>query len=969
VNVRKASTARSATRNVARGVVCALVAAQLTLVSAQSVAAEVVRVGLGSYNATPPAGARPPSDTSGAPVTPKVTPNVSGKVPTNDWWSSLAWQRYPGNPYSENMFAHPLAFHARSGGLGVSYPSTVTIIPDGRKYEYAYSEDFVLGVAGLSSPDTKVDGWSDWTVSPYWSDGTRTLRASIGHGSPFVFATATGGPAQLTFTSAPTVWSNTGNVLGVSVNGRHYGLFAPTGATWSLNGLAAQSDLAGKGYFSVAVLPSTGALALYRRYAFSFVTGSRVSWSYDEPSARLTTTYTTTTTAKEGTQTGTLLALYRHQWLHTPDPLTSHTYVSPRGTMKVREGGSFTTRMAFGGVLPALPDRGAYDRSRLSSLVSDVANAADPFLGASDTYWTGKALGRLAALVRIADQVGNTAARDKLLSLIKGRVEDWFSAPDGEATRMFHYNSTWGTLVGYPASYGSDAELNDHNFHWGYFIMAAATVAQYDRAWAADSAWGGMTKLLIKDANNYDSADTRFPRLRNFDAYAGHGWASGHQGFAAGNNEESSSEAMNFAAATILFGAATGDKAVRDLGIYLHATQTVAIEQYWFDVDNVVFPTAFDHTTVGMVWSDGGAYATWWTANPEEIHGINFLPITGGSLYLGRRPDYVRTNYADLRAANGGEEQEWRDVIWSFQALADPGAAVTKWNAQWSTYGTEEGESKAHTYHWLYNLDAMGQLDTTVTATVPTYAVFTKGGKRTYVAYNPTSAAVTVGFSDGRALNVPARSLASGDGTGSPPTPTPTPTPSPTASPSPSPTPDPDPTPPPETDGDVLYLIDGARVGFTGPLSTTPGTGAASDTLVSAGGVNRDGIPTNQLVYVIRGISGSYVASRATEFDLYVDAGDVVGNGQQVRVSYDLTGDGSYERVETYHYFATDPVPGWERYTQARGLKSAGGSLGDMSGGTVRIDVWSAIGTGPSTLRTSATSAEGQQSLVRIPFS
>ena len=37
-----------------------------------------------------------------------------------------------------------------------------------------------------------------------------------------------------------------------------------------------------------------------------------------------------------------------------------------------------------------------------------------------------------------------------------------------------------------------------------------------------------MVDLLIRDANNYDRADNRFPYLRDFDIYAGHDWASGH---------------------------------------------------------------------------------------------------------------------------------------------------------------------------------------------------------------------------------------------------------------------------------------------------------------------------------------------------------------------------------------------------------------------------------------------------------
>ncbi|NEE41528.1 hypothetical protein G3M53_91225, partial [Streptomyces sp. SID7982] len=84
-----------------------------------------------------------------------------------------------------------------------------------------------------------------------------------------------------------------------------------------------------------------------------------------------------------------------------------------------------------------------------------------------------------------------------------------------------------------------------------------------------------------------------------------HSWASGHQGFAAGNNQESSSESINLSAALVLFGSATGDNALRDLGSYLLTTESEAITQYWFDASQQVFPASFGHDTVGMVWGSG----------------------------------------------------------------------------------------------------------------------------------------------------------------------------------------------------------------------------------------------------------------------------------------------------------------------------------------------------------------------------
>ncbi|MFB6553757.1 glycosyl hydrolase [Streptomyces sp. NPDC056405] len=900
--------------------------------AATPAAAATVPVGAGSYSDTRPPGTTGPTTNTGAPVTPKVTQAAKGKpVPTNDWWSSLAFQRYGDNPYSTPMYGHPLTYQAVSGGLEVGYPTSPAIVGEGRQYEYAHKRDLTLGLSGLNSPDTKADAWSDWTVTPYWSDGTRTLRTTIGHGMPFVYAQGSGGSAQITTAATPAVFSDQGNVVGITVGGHHYALFAPTGSDWNISGTTITAGLGGKDYFSLAVLPSTDALATFRKYAFSFVTGSQVDWNAS--GGTVGATYKLTTEAKEGTERGTLQALYRHQWLNTTDTLTPYTYVSPRGTMKVRESASFTTRQKAAPVLPALPKTSAVDTSRLRTYLSEVAGSSDPFSGATDTYWTGKALGKLAQLVPLAEQIGETAVRDKLIGLLKGRLQEWFTA--GGASE-FSYDKDWKTLTGYPASYGSDAELNDHHFHYGYYVYAAAIVAQYDAAWAAESAWGGMVKELIRDTANPSRTDSAFPFLRGFDVYAGHSWASGHQGFAAGNNQESSSESTNLSAALVLWGSATGNGELRDLGSYLLATESEAIAQYWFDADQQVFPGSFTHDTVGMVWGSGGAYSTWWTANPEEIHGINVLPVTAGSSpHLAGHKDAIRRNIAELERENGGPAVEWRDILWEFQSLADPATAKAKWDAGHAGYTPEQGESKAHTYHWITTLDALGAPDPSVTGDLPTSAVFTKNGTRTYAAHNHGSTARTVTYSDGKKLTVPARSTATGTGTdpGGP---------------------DPDPEPP---TGNTFQLRSG------GALTTATGGTPASDTIPSAEGRNHDGSPNKPLVYEVKGVNATLKSGASTTFRLPVDAGTAVGLGQQARVSYDLTGDGTFDRTETYHYFATDPVSGWEEYNQTRGLKAATGSLGNLNGGTVRLEVWSAIGNASALLRTGSDT-----SMVVIPY-
>ncbi|MFR9795690.1 glycosyl hydrolase [Streptomyces sp. MS06] len=974
----------------------ALLGAALALLTPHTARAEAV--GEGSYTTQPPGPL--PSGCADLSTDPRhwVTSHApSGAVPTNDWWSSILWKR-TDCAYGEPLYAQPLGYRAQSGGLGVSYSTTPTVSGGATgvgEYHYDYAEDFVVGVTDLAAPEVKVDDWSDWTVSPLLTDGAHSLRATIGSGLPFAYFRATGGDARIRAASGAdvTVWSNAGATIGYRVNGHDYVAFAPSGSTWTVDGTTLTSALAGKDYFSVAVLPTTPSTsasdrsalaAAYARYAHDHVTGTAVSYRYDEGDSTVTTTYRFTTTAMEGSETGTVAALLPHQWRHlaSGSPLPQN-YVSSRGALKVLTGvGSFSTTMVFHGVLPEIPavaDSSGADATTLQDYLA--AEEADPTRQqGDDTYWTGKGLGRAARLAEIADQTGNTAVRDAALAAIRTKLTDWFTASPGETGHLFYYDGNWGTLIGYPASYGSDQELNDHHFHYGYYIAAAATLAKFDPSWAADARYGGMVDLLIRDADNYDRSDRRFPYLRDFDVYSGHDWASGHGSFAAGNNQESSSEGMNFDNALIQWGVATGNRAVRDAGIYMYTTQAAAIRDYWFDTRDEIYPDDFPHRQVGMVWGNGGAYSTWFSSAPEQIQGINLLPVTGGYLYLGDDPAYVRADYQEMLRQSGRTSPSlWKDIWYEYLALGDGDAALADFRAD-PSFTSEEGESKAHTFHWIRNLAALGTVDTSVTADSPLTAVFVKDGRRTHVAANITATDATVHFSDGTAIQVPAgKTVASGalnwsGGTatgGTPPSPTPTdsatPTPTDSATPTGSPSPTDSATAPgsPSPTGShtagsgssssTLYLLgDGTLSGVAGV--------SGSVVVPSGDGGNHDGAPYRPVTLTAAGLNMAYGGGSAS-FDLAVDAGGVVGDAVQVQLSYDCTGDGSWDRVEVYRYFATDPVAGWEHYTDASGLLSATGAACDLVDGTVQAKVWNALGSSPGALGT------GDLSALHLPYS
>ena len=718
-------------------------------------AAQTVQVGAGSYSTVIPSGEVGPRNFSDQPVSPKVAADFAQPIQTNDYWSSLLYPFF-GDPYSNILYAHPLNARATAQGLEIGY--TAEHIFAAADFLYPYRAQLTVGVEGLASSRAVAASYGDWTVTAAWEGGPASLEATVGHGLPYAFFRMDG-PAVIRTASPPQVWSDADGVLGLTVDGKHYGVFAPTGSTWT-GATTLRSTLNGGDYLSVALLPDASAetLALFRRHAYAFVTDSRVSWAYDEDTAEVVASYAYVT---EPMETGgdlsdeTMTALYRHQWLSTPDALTGHTYQSPRGEMRLREGSTFTTERRFGGVLPALPDRGDYNPDDLLALVQEAAGETLPV---GPTYENGKAMGRFSHLVHIADQLGATAERDHFLAQLKNRLEDWFTAGGAQE---YVYLDAWDVMTGYPSGYGADNQINDHHFHSSYAIMSAATVARFDPAWAAQDQWGGMVNLLIRDSNSWDREDDRFPFLRTFDAYAGHSWAAGHGDFAEGNNQESSSESMNFASAVVLWGEATGQDEIRDLGVYLHTTEAAAVDQYWFDVDDAVFPEAYPHVAIGMVWGGKGVHSTWFGGQPEFIHGINILPVTSGSLYLGSHPDYVTRNYDEIVAERGGQPVVWKDVLWQYLALGDPARALSYYFAD-RDYEPFDGESRAHTMHWLFNLKKMGHVEQSITADVPTYAVFRdRNGDLTYVAYNAGATPRTVTFSDGFALTVGPREMAS----------------------------------------------------------------------------------------------------------------------------------------------------------------------------------------------------------------
>jgi endoglucanase Acf2 len=736
-----------------------------------------VALGLGVYYT------KPKSGLLGGDPKPPVAEYRSGEAlgkaaPTSQWYSSVMFQRW-----SQPIHAHPMTYRATEEGFELGLPTKRVVVEGkGRKVEVQYPHVAAVVVAPVAFKprDARLSKFSDWLAEISMAAAAdESLKVTVLHGSPFSYYECSKGDVRFRIAAGARVLSNPqhgshdGRVAAFAVDGHSYAIFAPAGATWDWS---QPTELvlrlpASARYFSVAGLPDDREATIrdFLAVAYAFPTDTRVDWAYDEKASAVRTTFRVDTVAKEGQNQTTFMGLYPHQWAGvSPRSASQFQYESVRGPIRLIPGNSFALSHTYHGIVPlwsGLQD--AAGSERVDSLLGgDRAKASQLFTKQSrGTYWTGKALGAVSQLMCVAEAQGQVNTRDALLEMLKERLESWF---DGEHASYFVQDAGLGTFIGLPQEFNSVTNMNDHHFHYGYWIMASAQVALRDPAWASNEKWGGMVGKIVADVANDERGRADFPFLRNFDPYEGHSWASGDADFDAGNNQESSSEAVNAWAGLVLWGEATGNRKLRDLGIYLYTSEIASVQQYWFDLDQQVLAQDFGKPFASMVFGGMYSYNTWWTQEPRQILGINLMPMTPASTYLGADPAFIRKTIDALPAAvrlyerngpnDGTPDDIWQDVLASYLALADPDAGL----AMWRKYGSVEfGDTRTRTLYWILSLKEMGTPDFSVTADTPLYAVFKdKAGAQTYLAYNAGSTPIRVTFSTGKTVDVSPRSLA-----------------------------------------------------------------------------------------------------------------------------------------------------------------------------------------------------------------
>lgn len=350
--------------------------------------------------------------------------------------------------------------------------------------------------------------------------------------------------------------------------------------------------------------------------------------------------------------------------------------------------------------------------------------SANMLRGAADTYFPAKILAKIGRIIEIAHELKRLSDGDApdyadadestvaesasaaaavylppdseiefLLDGLQESVEIWLK-PGGKAQKgaeaEFLFDESWGGFVNCGCKYTFDQGspdkgtcsnafpttcpalsdvnqnfgngfYNDHHFHYGYHIYAAAVVAKNRPEWG--KRMYERVLMYIRDIANPSVDDKYFPVMRQKDWYLGNSWAAGLMSMELsphGREQESSSEAIAAFEGIALFGAvmmnAFKDDAenfesarmVRNVGEFLTSMEVDAANRFWHvwgeqegsktnssSVKNSTvsthintYPSQYTKKVVGMMHDTMASFQTWFAPQEVVSYGIQLIPFT-----------------------------------------------------------------------------------------------------------------------------------------------------------------------------------------------------------------------------------------------------------------------------------------------------------------------------------------------------
>lgn len=635
----------------------------------------------------------------------------NAEEPTGVWSESLLQQPLPTNRWWQNMVlgdgaatcnALPYLVQTHADGLRLCLPERVA------------SADFVLSpfvanwrmsAAGAANFAREVTDFDDLSVTVEWSGAGGVMTSPLVRGMSSVTMDYVGASPEISTIHA--ILDINGEGLGPAAgsrfeielnNGTTWVMHTETAVSLSVNGGALSWGADWSGWVRLTALDVPGFASLDAATVDAQIaavpTGGAVEATVNGDLAELVFHWEINGGAVDGGGVPLMFCLPHHRD-GLVEPTESACAVT---TIKGEALGVLAASWHMTEALPTIGFEapGGIPTQLVPPLEAALAADIDFPVTAGDTYFGGKQLAAIARLALIADELGQVAMAAQARANLAAALNPWLAGTNGDPLR---YDTDWGGIISTSGGSFGQGLYNDHHFHYGYFLYAAAALAKEDSAWAAE--WADEVNQLARNLANPSATDPHYTQARNKDWFVGHSWASGLYTFGDGRNQESSSEAVNAWYGVYLWGLASNQTQIAQLGRLLLATEIRSTQTYWqIDSSDGIYPEPFaSRKVVGVLWSTKVDHATFFGGNLEFIHGIQMLPFTPITESL-LEPAWVVEEYPVVSEALSSPDigDGWRGFIYMTHAILDPVAA---WDEVMTLNGHDDGNTLTNTLYWI----------------------------------------------------------------------------------------------------------------------------------------------------------------------------------------------------------------------------------------------------------------------------
>lgn len=623
--------------------------------------------------------------------------STTAPLPTNTFWENMALGA------GENRVDFlPYQIKAVPEGLAVANASPVNTatsisVPD--------LKQFVLSTYPQPFAGHVVQSMDLFSVTLQYSAPGGTMTAPLVQGMPYVTVDYAGLQPYL-IPGTYSISSINGETTAGVVTGTRFELAlsdgstwlvytsAPTTWNWTSGNMAATASFTGT--LRLANVPTPAAAAVLDSHAGAVPRGASLEVSLACDVATVRFAYSVTGTGP------LLLAAMPHHLARLVSPtLTTLTFETMSGTLMGVEGNTWTLSIPLSTIQWTAPRAlsPAYVAAVSTALASDASFVPDAVTVDTDPYFGGKQLAKLARLALIADELGDTATAATLRARLAPLEAAWL---DGTNGNPLVYDTTWGGVVttnglASPANDFGQGHYNDHHFHYGYHLYATATLARADPSYAVTHRAGLLA--MVRDIANPSAADTAFPRFRMMDFFRSHSWAAGLSEFADGQNQESTSEAVNAWYGLQLLGVALGDSRMSNIGRVLLALELDGAHTYWqVPASSSVYQAPFaQNACVGILFETQALFGTWFASGPEYVYGIQMLPFTPASEAL-VSSSWIADAWPVMQTAAASAPVGWQGLLYMAHATTDQATAWTEVN---TLTGYDDGNSQTNTLWWV----------------------------------------------------------------------------------------------------------------------------------------------------------------------------------------------------------------------------------------------------------------------------